>query len=270
MRRGNGREDNWLMPHNQDDWHLHIWYKPLIVFFSGIKGPKTLKLGSIGYSVTTRFVQMMTLSWPWPILQQGQIWSLLFLYVNMQFPRKYWSLWGEYRCTCSQIKKYMMIWQPKVKVIDWFLSKVLAFHSDSTLSKVTQIQHFKLLFLHKTLGRLKLNFIRSLHGMLGWKYVQMFRVTWPRWRPGPYMLITFKTPSKITFFRTKRPMTETWYTTSGTQVQPICSNLQACCNPTYPMHSGEQYRTNCPLVVICKDYSVMCVVVCFLFCFLPL
>ena len=30
---------------------------------------------SIGYSSTTKFVQMMTLCWPWAILRQGQIWS---------------------------------------------------------------------------------------------------------------------------------------------------------------------------------------------------
>ena len=29
------------------------------------------------------FIQMMTLCCPWPILQQGQIWSLLFLYGKM-------------------------------------------------------------------------------------------------------------------------------------------------------------------------------------------
>ena len=35
---------------------------------------------SIGYSSTTNFVQVMTLGWPWPILRQGQIWSLMLLY----------------------------------------------------------------------------------------------------------------------------------------------------------------------------------------------
>ena len=35
---------------------------------------------SIGYSSTTKFVQMMTQGWPWPILQQGQIWSLVLFY----------------------------------------------------------------------------------------------------------------------------------------------------------------------------------------------
>ena len=29
---------------------------------------------------TTKFVQMMTLGWPWPILWQGQIWSFMHLY----------------------------------------------------------------------------------------------------------------------------------------------------------------------------------------------
>ena len=35
---------------------------------------------SIKCSSTTKFVQMMTLGWPWPILRQGQIWSPMLLY----------------------------------------------------------------------------------------------------------------------------------------------------------------------------------------------
>ena len=34
----------------------------------------------IGCSSTTKYVQMMTLGWPWPILREGQIWSLMLLY----------------------------------------------------------------------------------------------------------------------------------------------------------------------------------------------
>ena len=34
---------------------------------------------SIGCMSTTKFIQMMTLGWPWPIIQQGQIWSLMLL-----------------------------------------------------------------------------------------------------------------------------------------------------------------------------------------------
>ena len=35
---------------------------------------------SIRYSSTIKFIQMMTLGWPWPILGEGQIWSLMLLY----------------------------------------------------------------------------------------------------------------------------------------------------------------------------------------------
>ena len=34
----------------------------------------------IGYLSTTKFVQMMTQGWPWPILWQGQILTLMLLY----------------------------------------------------------------------------------------------------------------------------------------------------------------------------------------------
>ena len=34
----------------------------------------------IGCSSTTKFAQMMTLVWPWPILWDGKIWSLMLLY----------------------------------------------------------------------------------------------------------------------------------------------------------------------------------------------
>ena len=44
---------------------------------------------------STKFVQMMTLGWPWPILQQVQILSLMLLYekkVNRRFFRNYCRL----------------------------------------------------------------------------------------------------------------------------------------------------------------------------------
>ena len=72
------------------------------------------------------------------------------------------------------------LWISKVKAIHW------------PLSKVTQIQHFKTSFPKTTLGQLKPNFLLSLHGILGWKFVQMFRVTWPRWLPGSYMVKVWK------------------------------------------------------------------------------
>ena len=50
---------------NQKADDLETWYAAL-VFLSA-----------------TKFVKMMTMGWPWPVLQQGQIWSLLFLYGKM-------------------------------------------------------------------------------------------------------------------------------------------------------------------------------------------
>ena len=35
---------------------------------------------SIGYSSATKFIQMMILGWPWPILREGQLWSPMLLY----------------------------------------------------------------------------------------------------------------------------------------------------------------------------------------------
>ena len=59
---------------------------------------------------------------------------------------------------------------------------------------------FSNFFSYQKLGRLK-PFIWHLYGMLGWKFVQMFRVTWTRWLPGLYMI------KKISFFGTQGLMT---------------------------------------------------------------
>ena len=34
----------------------------------------------IGCSIATKFIQIMNLGWSWPILRQGQVWSLMLLY----------------------------------------------------------------------------------------------------------------------------------------------------------------------------------------------
>ena len=51
------------------------------IFFSRSIGPMTLKL-SMWHQMHEhyKFIQIMTLDWPWPILGQGQIWSLMLLY----------------------------------------------------------------------------------------------------------------------------------------------------------------------------------------------
>ena len=85
-------------------------------------------VGSIVYASTTMVVQIMTLSWPWPILHQGQIWSHRLLY------GKKWKLLS-FDNYCSlrsqsclkQLAKWVfeVEWVSKVKVILWPWSKVI-------------------------------------------------------------------------------------------------------------------------------------------------
>ena len=137
------------------------------------------------------------------------------------------------------------------------------------LSKVTQIQHFQASLPQKPLGCLKPNFIWSLNGMLGWKFVQMFRVTWPRLFPNPYGK-NQKSPSleprgrwhwnlvySIRYSGTTRiiqMMTLGWPWPFLWQIyfpmllhgwkliQHIVIYFQACSYPAYSMHLGEWYR----------------------------
>ena len=66
---------------DQDGRHAHIWKKPKKSASLELKRRWSWNLVcSIRRSSTTKFVQMMTLGWPWPILRHGQIWSLKLLY----------------------------------------------------------------------------------------------------------------------------------------------------------------------------------------------
>ena len=95
----------------------------------------------IGCSSTTKLDQMMTLGWPWPILQQGQIWSLMLLYGTKvkqnRFFRNYCFLWCQ--SWYMQLTKWLheLIWISKVRVINW------------PWSKVTRVQHFFFFFFFR-------------------------------------------------------------------------------------------------------------------------
>ena len=158
--------------------------KPLKIFFFWIE--RNLKVGMQPWVLKYyQFVQVITLGWPWPILRQGKIWPLMVLYGK-------------------KIKQWIFRIS-KVNVIHW------------PLSKVTQIQHVKTSFPLKTIDRLKLYFMLCLHGLLGWKFVQMFRVTRPRWLPGPYMVKTLK---NLLLRNQEADYLETCYTASSNQVLP--------------------------------------------------
>ena len=85
-------------------------------------------------------------------------------------------------------------------------------HSDS---------HFQTSFPSKPLGRLKPNFMWSIHGRGEWKFVQTVYVTWPVWPPCPYMVKTLK---NLLLWNQKANDLESLYAASGTQVLPSWSN----------------------------------------------
>ena len=66
------------------------------------------------------------------------------------------------------------------------------------------------------LGKLKQNFIWSLHRLEEQRFFQAVGVTWPRWPPCPYMVKTFKNRC----WNRMADVAETWYTALGTQVLP--------------------------------------------------
>ena len=93
---------------------------------------------SIVYTRPTKVVQIMTLSWPWPILREGQIWP-----PRLSYGRK-WKLltffWNLLQPKVSSCLKNSTKWVnevecvSKVKTILW------------PWSKVTQISNLKLVF----------------------------------------------------------------------------------------------------------------------------
>ena len=105
---------------------------------------------SIGYSSTNKFVQLMTLGCPWPILRHGQIWFYAFVW-EKDFP-EFFLVYDIKIGRCSQLNKNMNLYeyQRSRSFID-ICPRSLRFNI------------FKLLFLKKSLGRLKPNFIFSLH-----------------------------------------------------------------------------------------------------------
>ena len=78
-------------------------------------------------------------------------------------------------------------------------------------------QYFQTSSSQKPLGRLKPNFIGSLHGMGERKFVQTVLVTWSNWPPCPYIVKTLK---NLLLRNQKADDLETWYAALGAQVLP--------------------------------------------------
>ena len=100
------------------------------IFFPGTKRLMTLKVvGSIGYSSTTNFVQMMPLGWPW------LIWSNLVPYATVWEKGKTMDfletivVYDIKVDRCSPLKWIQeALWVPKAKVFYWLWSKSRRFN----------------------------------------------------------------------------------------------------------------------------------------------
>ena len=92
---------------------------------------------SIGYSSTTKFVQMMTLGWPWPFLQPCQIWSIMLLYgekgKTMDFSE---TIVCDIKVgRCSQLNEYMNLYEYQGHPLTFIQG-----NSDSTFSNFFSLE----------------------------------------------------------------------------------------------------------------------------------
>ena len=95
MGWGNKSLFKWPWSHDQDGFFYKGWWPWNLVC-------------SIGCSSTTKFVQMMTLGWPWPILRQGQIWSLMLLYRKKVKQWIFQKLLSSWFGTSNRWPKYLL------------------------------------------------------------------------------------------------------------------------------------------------------------------
>ena len=96
-------------------------------------------------------------------------------------------LFGNY-CSCRPQSwfKYSNEWVNEVK----WVSKVKDYYL--TLAKGHSDFKIKSCFFSETVESFRTKFHMKAYGCMEWKFIQMSRVTWPRWLPCPYMVKTFK------------------------------------------------------------------------------
>ena len=109
------------LSHNQDGCHVRIWWKPLKI-------------------LVTRVLPNLFKWWPWIDLDLfyskvkfGPFCFCMGKCLSCRFPRNYWNLWGEYRCTNKWV--HDDLWQPKAKVIHRPLSKFTQIHFQTSSPK---------------------------------------------------------------------------------------------------------------------------------------
>ena len=99
----------------------------------------------------------MTLGWPWPILQQGQIWSLMLLYgeklLESHLMEETYSKWPEWqKVYCLPLPRgYIHVYKNRQKYVQNQTSKIFFFKLQQ-MGKVTRPFGWHQSFVHKGLS----------------------------------------------------------------------------------------------------------------------
>ena len=94
---------------DQDGRHAHIWYKPFKNLLLQNQRANDLEAWFVALGNRAHHIcSMMTLGWHWPILQQGQIWSLMLSYgeklLESHLMEETYSKWPEWQKVYVYIK----------------------------------------------------------------------------------------------------------------------------------------------------------------------
>ena len=149
---------------------------------------------------------MMTLGRPWPILRQGQLWSLMLLYGKKEKQLIFSETIVVYCIKvgrCSNLNEFMNLYEYQ--------------RSGSFIDlgpRSVSFNIFKLLFLrNRWADWSRISVEPPWDGEQ--KVVQMFQVTRPRWLPCPYMVKTLK---HLLPWNQKADDFETWYAASSANI----------------------------------------------------
>ena len=149
--------------------------------------------------------------WPWVDLDlfHGKVkFASVAFYMgksfNCRFLKNYWNLCNKtwYINSAKCVHEYL--WVPKVKVIQWRLSKVFSVYNN-----------FKHLLLRNHWTDWSQISCGASMGLIEQNFIKMVQVTWPRWPPCLYKVKTFK---NLLIKNKKVDDLETWYATLGTWV----------------------------------------------------
>ena len=128
----------------------------------------------------------MTLEWHWPILRQGQIWTLWLFY------RKKWKQWIFQKLLQPVTWKFV---GADILLNIWRYVSIEGQGHYLTLAQGRVYTKIKTGFSQELLCWSEPYFVCKLSGTKKWKSDDLMLVTWPRWPPCPYMVKTLQKSS---------------------------------------------------------------------------